>query len=268
MDLPTALYIAVSPGVASAKVNELAERLIGVIRKFHFFDPGSPRRVRVKEVVEGAPMKADEGWTARGRHGKTAAPLTCQHPNSVRPDAGTTLRGLECLQTDLCRPLGRVSTRPSTLPGIVLRWLGGQDAQLWQPGADGLPQNAGRACSFSSRRAVYKLALKSQSVGKLKHPSTHSVLILWVEAFEPNACLLGGTWPVHPGLFGIACVLPRLRVWSSRVDLSEATSETLLRQAPQFHRSEIPPAPVLGRGVYLQALGEPARVLGCKGRIE
>ena len=33
VDLPTALYIAVSPGVASAKANELAERLIGVMTR-------------------------------------------------------------------------------------------------------------------------------------------------------------------------------------------------------------------------------------------
>jgi len=33
VDLPTALYIAVSPGVVSAKANELAERLIGVMTR-------------------------------------------------------------------------------------------------------------------------------------------------------------------------------------------------------------------------------------------
>lgn len=33
VDLPTALYIAVSPGIASAKANELAERLIGVMTR-------------------------------------------------------------------------------------------------------------------------------------------------------------------------------------------------------------------------------------------
>jgi hypothetical protein len=74
----------------------------------------------MKEVVEGAPVKADEGWTARVKHGKTAAPQTCQHPNSVRPDDGTTLWELERLQADLRRSRGRVSTRPAALPDVLL----------------------------------------------------------------------------------------------------------------------------------------------------
>ena len=45
-------------------------------------------------------------------------------------------------------------------------------------------------------------------------PSTRSVLILWVEAFEANACILSGKVPVHTGLFGITFVLPRFRLLS------------------------------------------------------
>ena len=107
-------------------------------RKFHFPDPGSPRRVKIKEVVEGGPMKADAGWTGRVKRATTAAPQPDQHPNSVRRDGGRTLARLERLQADLCRSLGGVSTRPSTLPDLLLQWSGGQDAGVWQPGADGL----------------------------------------------------------------------------------------------------------------------------------
>ena len=45
---------------------------------------------------------------------------------------------------------------------------------------------------------------------KENQPSTRSALILWVEAFEANACIIGGTLPVHTGLFGIPFLLPRL----------------------------------------------------------
>jgi hypothetical protein len=45
-------------------------------------------------------------------------------------------------------------------------------------------------------------------------PSTRSVLILWVEAFEANACILGGKLPGNTALFGMAFVLPRLRFLS------------------------------------------------------
>ena len=51
----------------------------------------------------------------------------------------------------------------------------------------------------------FEIAKKS-----LDGTSTRSVLILWVEAFEANAGILGGKLPVNPGLFGIAFVLPRL----------------------------------------------------------
>src|SRR5712691_12259163 len=71
------------------------------------------------------------------KRGKTASPQQDQHPNSVRPDDGPTLGGLEHLQADLCRSLGAVSTRPSALPDVLLRWPGGQDARVWQPGKDG-----------------------------------------------------------------------------------------------------------------------------------
>jgi len=39
--------------------------------------------------------------------------------------------------------------------------------------------------------------------------STRSVLILWVEAFESHACILGGKLPVNTRLFGMTLVLPR-----------------------------------------------------------
>jgi hypothetical protein len=47
-----------------------------------------------------------------------------------------------------------------------------------------------------------------------EYTSTRSVLILWVEAFEANACILSGKVPVHTGLFGITFVLPRFRLLS------------------------------------------------------
>ena len=96
------------------------KRYLERIGNFIFQIPGSPRRVRLKEVVEGAPVKADEGWTERVKRGKTAALQTCQYPNSVRPDDGRTLWGLARLQADLCRALGGVPTGPSALPDFLL----------------------------------------------------------------------------------------------------------------------------------------------------
>src|SRR5438128_254594 len=72
------------------------------------------------------------------KRGKTASPSTDHPPNSVQPDDDTTLWGLECLPADLCRALGRVSTRPSALSDLLLRWPGGQDAGVWQSGKDGV----------------------------------------------------------------------------------------------------------------------------------
>src|SRR5207245_8279951 len=72
------------------------------------------------------------------KRGTTAAPSTYHPPNSVQPDDGTTLWGLECLPADLCRALGRVSTRPSAVSDLLLRWPGGQDACVWQSGKDGV----------------------------------------------------------------------------------------------------------------------------------
>src|SRR6266702_1867305 len=100
-------------------------------RNLPFRVPGSSHSSRVSEVDEGAPVNADEGWTERVKHGKNVAPQTCQHLNSVRPDDCSTLWGLERLPADLCRALGRVYTRPSALPDVLLRWPGGQDARVW-----------------------------------------------------------------------------------------------------------------------------------------
>src|SRR5712691_1112807 len=72
------------------------------------------------------------------KRGTTASPSTYHPPNSVQPDDDTTLWGLECLPADLCRSLGRVSMRPSALSDLLLRWPGGQDARVWQPGQDGV----------------------------------------------------------------------------------------------------------------------------------
>ena len=91
----------------------------------------------MREAGEGDRVQADEGWTERVKRGKNAAPQTCQHLNSVRPDDCSTLWGLERLPADLCRALGRVYTRPSALPDVLLRWPGGQDARVRQPGKDG-----------------------------------------------------------------------------------------------------------------------------------
>jgi len=82
--------------------------------------------------------KPMRGWTKRVTRGTTAAPHTYQHPHSGRRDGGRTVSGLECLPADLCRALGRVSTRPSAVSDLLLRWPSGQDAGVWQPGQDGL----------------------------------------------------------------------------------------------------------------------------------
>jgi hypothetical protein len=88
-------------------------------RKLHFADAGTHCRVRTQEVLEGAPVKTDVGWTERMRHDKTASPQT-EHFNSVRLHACSTLAGLERFQADLCRALGRVHPRPSTLLDVLL----------------------------------------------------------------------------------------------------------------------------------------------------
>src|SRR5215468_12099178 len=107
-------------------------------RKMHFPSPPSPRDARISKSGEGARETTDVGWTTRMKCGTTAAPQHADHPHSVRSDAGSTLAGLECLQADLCRPLGAVSTRPSALSNGVLRGSGGEDARLWQSRDDGL----------------------------------------------------------------------------------------------------------------------------------
>src|SRR5437588_1720645 len=94
--------------------------LCSAYRKMHFPAPGSPRHSRMKEAGEGAPTKADEGWTKQVNRGTTASPRTYEHPNSVRPDDCSTLSGLEYLQADLCRSLGAVSTRSSAISDVVL----------------------------------------------------------------------------------------------------------------------------------------------------
>ena len=87
---------------------------------------------------ESAPVNAEEGWTERMRRGTTVAPPTCDALNAVRPDDGSPRAGLERLQADLWRALGGVPTRPAALPDSPLGGAGGQDACVWQPGADGL----------------------------------------------------------------------------------------------------------------------------------
>src|SRR6266851_1244987 len=100
----------------------------------------SPGVLRAQGHVRwlGGTGHAAGGWTARMRRGRTAASPLCHSLNSVRPYACSALAGLERLQADLCRPLGAVSTFPSARPDPVLRWLGGQDARVWQPREDGL----------------------------------------------------------------------------------------------------------------------------------
>ena len=106
--------------VRADRVFGFDKRYVQRIGNFICRIPGSPRGSRMSEVGEGALVKADEGWTEPVKRDKTATPQPYQHPNSVRPDDGTTLWGLERLQADLCRALGRVYTRPSALPDVLL----------------------------------------------------------------------------------------------------------------------------------------------------
>src|SRR6266542_7079008 len=87
---------------------------------------------------EGTRVQAEAGWTKRVSRGTTAAPQQSYSPHSVRPDAGSTPAGLECLQADLCRALGGLATRTSTLPDLLLRWPRGQDAQVRGSRPDGV----------------------------------------------------------------------------------------------------------------------------------
>jgi hypothetical protein len=64
----------VSPTLNTRPLGTVEGRYVHRIGKFIFQIPGSPRRVRLKEVVEGASVKADEGWTERMKRGTTAAP--------------------------------------------------------------------------------------------------------------------------------------------------------------------------------------------------
>src|SRR5713101_409431 len=110
------------------------------------------------------------------KRGKTASPST-EHPlNSVQLDDDTTLWGLECLPAGLCRALGRVSTRPSALSDVVLRWPGGQDARGWESREDGghripLPSGwTGHAPGGDALSIVLVLALRQSLRGPLGQP--------------------------------------------------------------------------------------------------
>ena len=90
-------------------------------------------------------MNAGEEWTERRSRGQPRLHNNLPPPHSVDSDACSTLRGLERLSADLCRSLGGVSARPSTLSDPLLQWSGGQDARLWQPHEDrvhGIPLSA------------------------------------------------------------------------------------------------------------------------------
>src|SRR5262245_26759518 len=108
-------------------------RVCSSSRKLHFAPLGTHCRVKTQEVVEGVPVKTEAGWTERMRQDTTAAPHT-DHCNAVRPHACSPLAGLERLQAELCRALGRVHPCPSALPAVLLPWPGGQEARVWHPG--------------------------------------------------------------------------------------------------------------------------------------
>src|SRR5712671_5358765 len=121
-------------------------------------------------------VQADAGWTKRMKRGTTAAPQTYYHPNSVQPDAGTALAGLERLQADLCRSLGRVHTCPSALPDGLLCWPSGPDARVWQSREDGLcriplpPLRTGHPSGVDARHIVVVFALCQGLCGQLGAP--------------------------------------------------------------------------------------------------
>src|SRR5439155_25726093 len=86
---------------------------------------------------EGRSGYPEEEWTARRSRGTTTASPQPQPPHSVDADAGSIRTGVQCLPADLCRSLGGVSTRPSTLSAPLLRGPRAQDARLWEPHEDG-----------------------------------------------------------------------------------------------------------------------------------
>src|SRR5690349_24436139 len=86
----------------------------------------------------GSPVTPEEEWTARRSCGTSTASPQPQPPHSVDADAGSTRTGVECLPADLCRALGGVSTRPSTLSDPLLRCPRAPDARLWESYEDGL----------------------------------------------------------------------------------------------------------------------------------
>src|SRR6266567_7915122 len=169
---------------------------------------GQKRRVRVARV------QADAGWTKRMKRGTTAAPSTAHPPNSVHPDDATTLWGLECLPADLCRALGRVSTRPSALSNVVLRRPGGQDAGVWQPGQDGLcrvPLPAvwpGHPSGGNELQIVVVLAVCQSLRGHLGEPGEHG---------PARGCDLSAPHPHGPGDVSHD-LLPERRGVGERVD--------------------------------------------------
>src|SRR5215472_4124689 len=105
---------------------------------FIFSVPEVPLTPRSQMRVRGAWVQAEEGWTKRRTRDTTASSPPDHHLHAVEPDDAPPLWGLECLPADLCRALGRVCPRPSPLSDTLLRGPGGQDAGVWQPGADGL----------------------------------------------------------------------------------------------------------------------------------
>src|SRR5262249_11052047 len=75
----------------------------GLVQSYHV--PIAQGRDGWVSMPRCRPMR---GWTERMRGGTKVAPQTSYYLNSARPDACSTLTGLERLQTDLCRALGRV----------------------------------------------------------------------------------------------------------------------------------------------------------------
>src|SRR5713101_642019 len=94
------------------------------------------------------------GWIWFAKRGRKALPPTTQHPEAIRPDDSNNSAGLERLQTDLCRALGRIYTRLSSVRSTLLGWTCPQDARVRGSRQDGLSRIAMSAvrCGHPSRR--------------------------------------------------------------------------------------------------------------------
>src|SRR6266487_924689 len=94
--------------------------------------------------------------------------------------------------------------------------------------------------------------------------SSLSALNCRIEVLELDPSILGGKAPVDPASGAVARRLPRCDLPLQGRPVGQPPVQALLRQHAQLDLGHVQPAPVLGRVVQLQPIGQPLRL----GRLE